>query len=421
MKNEVISNTTLEQLEKLIASPLAPETKLLLLLARPQLETSSIETLHQLLQQNQSIDWVRLINLGTRHSVMALMYENIRHYCSEQVPSKILLQMKKEFRANGIRNLLRTQELLAILDELRQQGIVALPFKGPELALSAYGDLSRRQFTDLDILVSEFDLVRARDWFMAKGNRMKIERAELTDSQYEIFVRSPQIHRFIRECAYPFIYQPSETVVELHWRVMPKHFAFPLDSSELWQNLETIEILGETVTKLSPENTLLLLCGHGSKDCWDKLSRICDIAALIRAYPALDWSSLMTRAKQLGGQRLVLLALLLAHNLLGTILPEAIQEAIAADSVLPALAQETVDALFVSHSSQRPFKTTQFHLKIRERWFDKVRYFSRIAITPTTLDWQMYPRSTFPPLLYYLLRPIRLILQAGGKQLVQEQ
>ncbi|MBD2459425.1 nucleotidyltransferase family protein [Oscillatoria sp. FACHB-1407] len=376
--------------------------------------------LHAILQSSQVIDWSHLTQLAERHSVMPLVYENISRYCADRVPAKILLPLKQQFRANGIRNLMRTRELLTLLNELRQQGILALPFKGPEMAVSAYGDLARRQFSDLDILVPEVDLVRARDWFMTMGDRMKIERATLTDSQYELFVRSPQIHRFIRECAYPFVRQSSQTVVELHWRVMPKHFAFSIDSPALWQNLETVSILGEEVTKLSTENSLLLLCGHGSKDCWDKLARVCDIAALIHTHPELDWPFLMNRAKQLGGQRLVLLGLLLAQMLLGTSLPPMIQEAIAADTVLPALAEETATALFANHASQQPFRATQFHLKIRERWLDKARYFSRIAMTPTTLDWQMYPRSTFPPLLYYLLRPVRLILQARGKQLVRE-
>lgn len=44
-------------------------------------------------------------------------------------------------------------QLASVIDALAAEGIGALPFKGPVLALQAYGDPAMREYLDLDILV----------------------------------------------------------------------------------------------------------------------------------------------------------------------------------------------------------------------------------------------------------------------------
>ncbi|MEA3246141.1 MAG: nucleotidyltransferase family protein, partial [Gemmatimonadota bacterium] len=46
-----------------------------------------------------------------------------------------------------------TCELAAVAEALRAAGVAALPYKGPALALDAFGDVAARQFADLDIVV----------------------------------------------------------------------------------------------------------------------------------------------------------------------------------------------------------------------------------------------------------------------------
>jgi hypothetical protein len=44
-----------------------------------------------------------------------------------------------------------------------------VPFKGPALAVQAYGDLSLRQYDDLDLLIHEADVPRAYQLLIANG------------------------------------------------------------------------------------------------------------------------------------------------------------------------------------------------------------------------------------------------------------
>jgi hypothetical protein len=99
----------------------------------------------------------------------------------------------------------RTNELvsLAILTELEQGGIRALPLKGSVLARELYDDVAARTAGDVDILVAPEDLARtvalleAMDW--------RRERPASRDTSL------PVLH----EC----LLHPTLPRVELHWRV----------------------------------------------------------------------------------------------------------------------------------------------------------------------------------------------------------
>ncbi|MCP2727290.1 nucleotidyltransferase family protein [Symplocastrum sp. BBK-W-15] len=385
-----------------------PEIELLLCCSRTSIEPAIAARIKILLQQE--IDWKYLLQTAAKHGVKPLLYQSLSTTAKELVPPEILTQLRQDFRTNAVRNLNRTKELLKILDLFAVNDIPVFTFKGPAIASLAYGELSLRQFGDLDILVRDRDIIRARDLFLSQGDEMKVELIELTEAQKAIFIKSPQIHEFVRECAYPFIRQQSKIIVELHWRMMPLYFSFPIDSENLWERLIPVPLLGTNILTTSPEDSLLLLCGHGIKECWDKLNRVCDIAALVHKHPNLDWDRVMAEAARLGCQRILFLGLFLAKELLGTALPEFIWEKIEADGVVTELAVQVYDGFFPNGNiSNQSFPVTRLHLKARERFIDKVRYFLLVMITPTTSDWLVLPLGRYPSFLYYLIRPIRLV------------
>lgn len=385
-----------------------PEVEVLLICARTQMGSANSERLKVLLQED--IDWPELIRMATQHGVMPLLYWSLNTTYPEAVPKVTLAKLRNDFHLQARRSLLLSGELVRLLHLFEAQGIPVLPFKGPVLAASAYGNLSLRQFCDLDILVREQDIEKAKQLFLSQGYRMKIERIELTEGQEATFIRSQHIHKLVRESAYPFIHHEKGLTVELHWRVMPKYFSFPIDSEQLWHNLEAVTIAGKTVPNVSPENALLTICGHGTKDCWTQLSRICDVAEIIRSHPQLDWAKLMQQASRKGVNRAVFLGLKLACDLLGTALPAEVTQKMQADPVVESLSIQVGEQLFGKvESSFKDGTKTRFHLKVRERLQDRVRYFLRLAITPTTCDWLLLPLAEFPAFLYYLLRPMRLI------------
>lgn len=388
-----------------------PELEILLICANTQVDTKSRERLKILLQEN--IDWAELLQMANQHKVMPLLYSNFNAICPESVPKPILTKLKIEFQFNTRKSLLLSGELVRILNLFETQGIPLLPFKGPVLAVSAYGNLLLRQFGDLDILIHTPDIERAKALFLSEGYQMKIERVELTPEQEKVFLRSPQIYQFVREAAYPFLHPKKEILVELHWGIMPQYFSFPIDDQGLWENLDSVVIAGKKIPNLSPENAVLAIIGHGTKECWTQLARICDLSEYIRSHPQLDWAKLIEKATKKGGQRMLFLGLTLADHLLGTILPEDILQKIQADPEVESLADQVYKQLFSKvDGSFKDGSNTRFHIKVRERFQDRLRYFFLVAITPTTTDWLVLPLAKFPAFVYYLLRPIRLIIES---------
>lgn len=387
-----------------------PELEVLLICASTQVNSERAKRLKTLLEEN--IGWAELIEMATRHKVMPLLYSNLNAICPEAVPKEILSKLKVEFQRHTRRCLFLSGQLVTLLNLFEGQGIPVLPFKGPVLAASAYGNLLLRQFGDLDILVHSQDIERAKALLLSEGYRMKIERIEVTPEQEEAFVGSPHIHQFVREAAYPFFHPQKEVLVELHWGIMPKYFSYPIDGEALWNNLDSVSIAGKSVPNLSSENSLLALVGHGTKECWMELNRICDVTEYIHSHPQLDWAKLLEQARVKGGQRMLFLGLILAHNLLKAPIPEEIVQKIQVDSEVKLLADKVCDRLFCEvDSSMKDGSTTRFHLRVRERLQDRIRYFFRVAVTPTTTDWLVWPLAEFPAFLYYLLRPIRLLTE----------
>jgi hypothetical protein len=144
---------------------------------------------------------------------------------------------------------------------------------------------------------------------------------------------------------------------------------------------------------------------------WRRLEWLCAVAQLIRRHPALDWTALLEKADRLGARRILGTGLRLAHELLSSPLPPEMIRQVLTDPAVAKLADGAQRRLFSeSRASAGIWASTCFRLSSRERWRDRWRYCGLRLITPTHRDLRSVtlPGSLF--WLYYLLRPIRLIM-----------
>ena len=351
-------------------------------------------------------DWDRLLRWAQRHRVTPLLQRWLRAAAPGIVPAPVLARLESRCHAIARLNLLLSAELLRLLDDLADQGIPALPYKGPALAGSLYDNLSLRQFDDLDVLVPERDCRRALDLLLAHGYR------ELTPAGER---QTTPVTAKRYENNFKLIHPEMEIKLELHWRLS---FFYPLSVERLFDHPGTVTLAGRTVPHSRPEDLLLILCVHGCKHFWERLQWICDIARFLRIHRDLDWSRLLANAGNAGGRRMVDLGLKVAHDVLRQELPAAIRDQVMGDRVAAKLAAEVSARLFDSLKPlEANFGREIFYLGMRERLRDKVRYsihLMRNRWTPTAKDRALLPVPAPLSFLHYLVRPFRLVAQYGG-------
>lgn len=358
------------------------------------------------------VDWEYLLTTGRHHGLLPLLYWNLKSSLGEIVPAGVQEELRDHFQRNALRNLFLSGEMLRIVQLFREHGLGAIPFKGPVLAASIYGETSLREFIDLDILVRKQDLVAARDLLMREGYAMD---TAMTKAQQDARLRSG--------CAITLSRRDGKAIVDLHWEFTALKFSLPFDLDNLWGRLETVSIAGRQVATLSVLDHLMLVSIHGAKHRWERLEWICDVAGLLLVQPKLNWERCLEESTKLRAERILLHALLLANKYLGAKLPPIVHRKLQADPVAHSLAARAGENLFSESSTALvTADETAFHLQMREQFSDRmpyVLYQVRRWMIPTERDRSIFRLPAFLSFLYYLFRPARLLFEYGLHPLSQ--
>jgi hypothetical protein len=382
--------TTNQAIPKNIPDTENPEFELLLCCSRTKLDSVTVQRLGELL--GHKLDFSKLVHLAGQHRVKPLLYRNLAKYAPEVLSDPCLKELQQQCRSLSLRNMFLMKELVSITTMLESEGIQIVSFKGPVLA-NIYGDLCLRQISDLDFLVSENEFEKTTEILVDQGYEMKIQVPWET-------------HLISQNRAYS---------IDLHRDIVPKHLSCFKDSTYLFRAIEPHCIYGQKIYTFKPEFMLFILCLNGTKEGWCRLSRVCDVAELVRAYPALDWNNILEMSKSLGSKRMILMGLLLASHLLGVAMPEIVWQVSQADSSLQKLVNKVTTDLSSSEEPKEPGEVQRslFYISLQERWIDKVRtalglldHSGWLKITDNDREFFQLPAPF--SFLYLFLRPFRV-------------
>jgi hypothetical protein len=213
---------------------------------------------------------------------------------------------------------------------------------------------------------------------------------------------------------YNYFDEARRVIVELHTERTLRHFPVAPDFEEMSKSAEEVGIGGHEVRTFCMEDTLVLLCVHGSKDFWERISWIADVSELVQRVTALDWQRVFSRAAEWKATRMLLLGLALASQLLDLPLADEIRARVDADAVATELAKEIGERIV---ARAVPARTAAQSFRYRRQMLpgvaDSWRYGLRLATAPAEEDWMMarLPRVLSP--LYVILRPFRLFRKYG--------
>ncbi len=348
------------------------------------------------------LDWLKLLQLAQRHSVLALFCQAVGG--CQDIPVEVVSYVRKRAMEAARFDLTLNAELARLLELFVAHKIQVVPLKGPVLGQTLYVDTALRSSSDLDLLVQPKDVTRARQLLEGKGYRLESVLHWPVESAY-LRCRDSQLS-FV-----PATSEPADAVcIDLHWRLLPGYFPPAFDDRQVWASLRKVAVAGTFASTLSLEHLVLFLCAHGTKHLWERLGWICDIARLVQLETAIDWAQVFNQARETDTSRMVVLGLLLASELLGVDPPPEAVEYAGEDPTACVLARIVVrrmqDEIGTPPSA---VESALFSCRAFERTRHRVRLLIGIFVEPTEAEYQALKLPPSLHWLYYLFRPLRLM------------
>lgn len=389
-------------------STLPPDVKLLLASCRLGIKDDDHKATidFERTAREGAVDWRAFTEMGIKHRVQPLIYRGIlREEVRELVPEAVQHTFKLQMQHNAQRTLRQTAELLRLHQRFTAAGLGFLTLKGPVLAQRIFGRLEMRQFKDLDIAVQREEFEQSDAVLNDAGYQRLTANFSLTPRQKRAFLNNTHHANY---------YHPQRnSFVELHWRLFRNdHLLEPACAARIMRRTEFLSIGGSALSCLADGDLLLYLCLHGALHQWMRLKWLCDIAALLRSAPAIDWSAWSKRVEQIGLQQPLRRSLLLAACLLHAPLPQVLAQRwkLHSDNLernvrLPALwSADYEQTMAPGQVNGVKMGVMARQLLLRPNW----RYLAAHLREPWAApeDWRDFPLpdSLFP--LYHPLRPL---------------
>jgi len=343
-----------------------------------------------------------LFHTASQHGVLPLLYHTLLTlfpgtYPTEEIKTE-LEKLRKQVRYLAQKNMFMSAELIKMFRQFQSLDIKVLAFKGPTLAQSAYGDITLRQYGDLDILIKQKDVPKVIALMKKNGYSPDVHIPK---------GQTDHLHQLLTTIGFD---KPSSSMrIEVHWELLSLNYAVTWDTEALWQKTDTVTINRSSLPTLAFEHLLPYICVHGSKHLFERMEWICDIDRIVRAQPDIDWEKINSHAKHTGIERMYLLGLSLAHRFFDLPLPSSILTKIEQDTALPKLTQ-TIIALHFSDTEQHIVDKNYFFilLRMRERFTDKLRFGYQAFFAPQFNDFNYLPLPRYLHFLYPLVRIYRL-------------
>jgi hypothetical protein len=260
-------------------------------------------------------NWQSFARACDHHHVAALAFCRLTAIQRKTIPPGLSAYLRQRFYETSANNYRLAKELVCITDLLQEHHIPALAYKGPAVAMIAYGDLALRQYQDIDLLIRSKDVGNAvglltRRGFETEPFSCQPDNAKQVSRNHLIELAAPHKSYYI----------------DLHWNLAQNRAkAFCPDVDDIWDRTEAIQLPHGRVSTLCREDLFLALCFHGTKHRWCRLKWLIDIVEMLRSADSMDWDRIeKTTVKRPLARVALSLAVQLATGLLDTPVPAAV-------------------------------------------------------------------------------------------------
>lgn len=331
------------------------------------------------------------------HGVFPLVYLTLKKY-KDKISENILSSIKYIYMDIVKHNMLLTSELINIMELLEENNIKAIAFKGPTLAQFAYGDITLRQYVDLDILIEKENLEKSYELFLTKSYLSEIDK-EFTKNN--LFIEKNSDIQFIEN--------KKNILFELHWKLFRNKFSNTQNNINIYEEIQSMNLNGNNVNIFKNELLLVYLCMHGSKHRWERIEWITDIDRLLRNYD-MDWEIVYQIAKKYNCIKMLNLGLHISKKLYNTVISEKYldeQEDEAYKNMMSYIFYEMCNINNQKTEIDKNFSSIKFHYNLNETIFDKFLFLKKTFLELSDNDTISFNSNSI--LVHYLIKPVRLI------------
>lgn len=373
----------------------SPNIQLLLLCCRHHAGTATADEIATFLAAHD-VGWDALIPESINHHLLPIIYKGLKKV---EVPHGIMRTMRQLYLQIVAQNVQMTEALHSITRFLADAKITTCAIKGPVLASEAFGSISWRLFSDLDLIVPRTQLLQAIDALSRHGFNLS---APVSTIDRTLYLKTQQEWTLV------------DASGKIHLDVKPAVISHTISPSQLTEQLFAIHntVTNKEIRGIPAPNAdimLLLVCMHGVHAKWNKLSQVMDVAGLILRN-TINWKALLETAKTWGQARSLLMGLALCSELVHIDLPEEIRQRLAPDPKLRLLVEETsAELLAPNHDfDPEPYEKWRFERLTRDSVADRISTGFRQFMTLSSKDIEYIKLPTWLAFLYPIVRFLRL-------------
>jgi hypothetical protein len=363
----------------------SPEIACVVLCCRVFVKTAPAEELEYFVQAHE-IDWEQVYQYAALHRVRPILYKVLSN-CT--IPASVLSRFHNYCHGLSVFAFERQIESARIQQVLGKQGIRVRLYKGLDFTRLVYGDISMREFTDMDMMVDSRQLPGLAKVMTAEG---------YVCNQLEYLRRFPE--NFVTNkkdiCFYKRSPMGKLFGFEFHHR--PANFL--MDQSIGFRELLGQDYLHTAVPVSREQYYRLMLLNHGASDYFPNLRSLVDMVLLSQKGTG-SVPEQLRRIEQLSQE--------LAMRLLDC--PAA---AAPADKVVMRCAARITEwQLAVTPRSG--WERVYMHIRFSATFFDMLRMARKILLyflLPNEKDINGVQLSSFK--LYYLAKMVRCVNIPGS-------
>ncbi len=338
-------------------------------------------------------DWPELLRLARRHGLVYLLTRWLDRHPELQVPAEIRAELTVRSRSHVQRCLSLGGAAGQLLADLQRQGVTARVFKGPALALQAYGNGLARGYNDIDLLVRTGQFSAAVEFLSRSGFGGEVPL-------------TPAVLRYFERSRRDLVLSKNGLSVDLHQQFFRGPGFFRLTRDQ-WLDAEELSLHGFPLTAPAPALLLPVLCAHAAYHGWERLRDLADVARLAAALTPEQWRRAAVYAGEMKIRALFRTGLLLVSRFfeLQLALPPELSRP---DRRAAAWADHYAATLLQDGAGLSEWQIFFGFCRHLDTPWARLRYFCFFLFSPRPVHFEREPHLSGPLFFRRLVHPWRL-------------